>query len=172
MRVRPARPDDAAAITGVHVRAWRAGYRGLLPDEVLDGLDPAERLPRWRSTLTAASWPRQGTLVVTPDDGSIAGFADLSPVRDEDRDPRLVGEVRSFYVAPEAWRHGCGRALMRGSVHALARCYRSAVLWVLDTNSRAQHFYAATGWRPDGTARHERIAGVEVGELRYAHDLG
>jgi hypothetical protein len=34
--VRVARPDDAAAVAGVHVRSWQQGYRGLLPDDFLD----------------------------------------------------------------------------------------------------------------------------------------
>jgi len=34
--------DDAPAIAAVQVRAWRASYAGLLPDDVLGALDPAE----------------------------------------------------------------------------------------------------------------------------------
>jgi hypothetical protein len=29
-------PDDAERIAGVHVRAWQAGYAGIIPAEVLD----------------------------------------------------------------------------------------------------------------------------------------
>jgi hypothetical protein len=41
--VRPARPDDALPVAGVHVRSWQAAYRGLLPDDYLDGLRAEER---------------------------------------------------------------------------------------------------------------------------------
>jgi hypothetical protein len=38
MFFRPAEPSDASAVALVHVRAWQAGYRNLLPDEYrLDG---------------------------------------------------------------------------------------------------------------------------------------
>ena len=33
-----ATPEDALEVAGVHVRAWQSAYRGLLPDEHLDGL--------------------------------------------------------------------------------------------------------------------------------------
>jgi len=33
--VRDARAEDAAAIAEVHVRAWQAAYRGLMPEDFL-----------------------------------------------------------------------------------------------------------------------------------------
>ena len=39
MRIRTANTDDAAAIAEVHVRSWQAAYRGVFPDDVLDGPD-------------------------------------------------------------------------------------------------------------------------------------
>ena len=36
MNLRAAEARDAEAIAGVHVASWRAAYRGLMSDEVLD----------------------------------------------------------------------------------------------------------------------------------------
>ena len=36
--LRDATPADALDIATVHVESWQVGYRGLMPDEVLDGL--------------------------------------------------------------------------------------------------------------------------------------
>ena len=38
VRVRPATLDDAEAIERIRVETWRATYRGLLPDGLIDGL--------------------------------------------------------------------------------------------------------------------------------------
>ena len=38
MTVREAQPRDAAEVAGVHVRSWQVAYRGLFPDDYLDGL--------------------------------------------------------------------------------------------------------------------------------------
>lgn len=43
MNVRPAVPGDARAVADVHVRAWRAAYRGLLTDASLDELSVDEK---------------------------------------------------------------------------------------------------------------------------------
>lgn len=45
--LRPARPGDEAAVAQAHVRAWQQGYRGLLPDDYLDRLDPLARASRY-----------------------------------------------------------------------------------------------------------------------------
>ncbi len=50
--VRRAAPVDAAAIALVHVRAWQAAYRGLMPDDVLERLSVDERALRWRDILS------------------------------------------------------------------------------------------------------------------------
>lgn len=49
--VRAATAADADAMGALHVRSWRYGYRGLVPDEVLAALNPAQRAQRWRETL-------------------------------------------------------------------------------------------------------------------------
>jgi hypothetical protein len=48
MRVRPAILADALSVAVVQVESWRSTYRGLVPDEYLDGLsiDRRERSGR------------------------------------------------------------------------------------------------------------------------------
>ena len=57
VEIRRARDDDAAAISLVHVRSWQETYRGLLPQDYLDALDPARRVPLWERTLAGTDWP-------------------------------------------------------------------------------------------------------------------
>lgn len=72
IRVRPARPADAARIGEVHVQASREAYVGLLPPATLAALDPAERVAMWRRSL--ASGTARG-LAVAEDATGIVGFA-------------------------------------------------------------------------------------------------
>jgi hypothetical protein len=60
VRIRPAVLADAPRIAEVHVRSWQAGYRGLLPQHLLDGLDPVARLARWEAILQHSDWPEEG----------------------------------------------------------------------------------------------------------------
>jgi hypothetical protein len=96
-QVRRAGPADAEAIAAVHVRSWQGAYLGLLPAEYLDGLDPADRVERWRRMLERDDWPAGGTLVAVAD-GQVGGFAHFGPVRDAGAGDSRVGEVNAIYV--------------------------------------------------------------------------
>lgn len=51
MPVRLADPDDALGIGTVHVVSWQAAYRGVVAQDYLDSLDPAQRGENWRRYL-------------------------------------------------------------------------------------------------------------------------
>ncbi len=165
--IRPAGVADAEAVAEVHVRSWQIGYRGQLEQDLLDALEPAHRVPRWRTTIGQSEWPRQGVLVAELA-GHVVGFANLTPTRDADHDPASVGEITSFYVHPQSWRHGVGRQLMQASVAALTDAgFALATLWVLETNAPAIAFYRACGWQPDGGVKDDVFGGLPIRDLRY-----
>jgi GNAT superfamily N-acetyltransferase len=171
VRIRGAVVADAPRIADVHVRGWQAGYRGLLPQSVLDALDPAQRVPRWTATVERADWPASGTLVAE-DAGELLGFADLRRTRDADQNPAEVGEIASFYVAPDAWRQGIGRSLMAASLRTMSDAgFSAATLWVLDTNVRAIAFYTAGGWLCEGAIREDVVGGAPIRDVRYRRAL-
>jgi GNAT superfamily N-acetyltransferase len=168
---RRAGTDDAAAIAIVHVRSWQGAYRGLLPQEYLDGLDPAGRVGWWRQALERTQWPAAGTLVAVSD-GQVSGFAHVGPTRDDGDGDGRVGEVTAIYVLPEAWGTGLGRALMTAALGELATAgYESATLWVLESNARARRFYERAGWSADGSVKQDDIGGARVTEVRYRRPL-
>lgn len=172
MRVRRAVLDDAGRVAEIHVLAWQSAYRGLLPQPLLDGLRPADRVPRWTATLRGAEWPGRGT-ILAEDAGEVIGFVDLRPTRDDDQDPGAVGEIAAFYVLPTAWGQGVGRHLMAAAVRTLgAAGYAAATLWVLGTNARAIGFYTHQGWAADGAARDVEVGGAAIRDLRYRRELG
>jgi len=172
MEVRPASVDDAARIAEIHVLGWQAGYRGLMPQHYLDGLDPAQRVPRWVMSLRDGDWSRGGCLVVADDDGVPTGFANVGQSRDDDAEPGKVGEVMAIYLAPDSWGQGLGRELMAAGLRHLAKLgYDEATLWVLDTNARARRFYEAAGLQPDGGIKVDESLGFPLRELRYRRSL-
>jgi GNAT superfamily N-acetyltransferase len=170
--VRPATLADADGIGLVHVRSWQSAYRGKMPRDYLDGLDPASRSETWRRILEQTPPSRGGVHVVAADGDEIVGFASFGPSRDSDTDPRVTGEVFAIYADPDAWGTGTGRALMGSAVAELARLgYADAILWVLDTNDRARRFYALAGWEADGARKSDGSRGFEITEIRYRRTL-
>jgi len=160
---RTATPEDAAAVAGVHVRSWQVAYRGLFPDEYLDGLRAEDRMARYTFGETGTGL----TTIVAVDDGTLCGFATTGPAQDDDVEG--AGEVYALYVDPGAWGRGVGRLLMAEARTDIGRhrgCSQ-AVLWVLVGNRRAQHFYRADGWLPDGGRRVETIWGVWADLARW-----
>lgn len=124
--VRRARPEDAEAVSTVHVRSWQAAYRGLVPQWYLDELDPRQRRPVWERRIREADWPRSGLLVAVRDE-RVVGFLGMNPVRDHDLSPEMVGEVATIYVDPRHWGEGVGGRLMRAGLENLASAgYREA----------------------------------------------
>jgi len=165
--VRDARPADAAEVAAVHVRAWQAAYRGLLADDYLDALRPADRAPRYTFAASDADAPR--TLLAV-EDGAILGFATIG--RSRDADAKAAGELYALYVDPLHWRSGVGRVLMAHTYAEFASLgVEEAVLWVLRGNEAAVRFYSADGWHADGSRRREDVWGVAVEVRRYRREL-
>ena len=159
--IRPARPDDAERIAQVHVTSWQGAYAGLLPAELLAGLDPEARAVGWESVLTTA--PEKHVLIAEQGVQTL-GFASFGPSGDEDAEP-FTAELYSMYLDPAAWGRGVARELLR-TVLTQVPAGKPMTLWVLDGNERAQHFYRRHGFHPDGVERIEDLGGHPLRELR------
>lgn len=169
--VRPATPTDVRAIADIHVSSWQVAYRGQVPDAFLDGLSVDRRSSAWTDILDSTAWPSTGAFVAEDDDGTIVGFAHISPSRDDDAGAD-VGEVTSIYVSPKAWRRGVGRMLLNAACTSFRSAgFTRATLWVLDTNDRARRFYERMGWQADGCVKVDARGDFSLTELRYASPL-
>lgn len=167
MEVRHATPDDAFAIADVHVRAWQAAYRGLVPQPILDGLDVDRREAFWTRVLTSDRLPRQEIWVASARD-AVTGFACAGECRDDDADRAQTGELQAIYVDPLSWRSGAGSALMAAVLDYLRRSgFEDATLWMVGGNTIAAPFYARHGWTQDGARKHEVWDGAPMDEARY-----
>ena len=156
MGVRRATVDDAEAIERIRVETWRATYRGLLPDGLIDQLQP--NVERRRERLRSLS---PSDLNFVAEDGSVVvGYAFAGPERSHDRD--YPGEVYAIYVLPDAQGKGHGRALIRECASELAARGMSAMLiWVLRENQIGRGFYEHLGGTPVREKPLEEFPGAE-----------
>jgi ribosomal protein S18 acetylase RimI-like enzyme len=106
MKIRPAGIADVAAVATVHVRTWQQCYRGIVPDDYLDGLSIQRREEQWREVLAS------GTTEVWVAESStgVVGWIAFDASRDPDAEPS-TGELQAVYVSPERWSSGIGREL-------------------------------------------------------------
>jgi ribosomal protein S18 acetylase RimI-like enzyme len=169
--IREARIGDETEIARVHVAAWRAAYRDMMPDAFLDSLDEKQRATRWRDRLENPLPGKRRMLVATAN-ASVVGFAGVGPARGE---TGTRGELYMINLAPSAWGTGIGSALLTKCVADLASFgHHEAFLWVLRQNARARRFYEREGWKHDGDRRDtitENGFTFEIDELRYVRAL-
>ena len=163
LMVRAARAADVPAIARIHVDAWRAAYRGHMPDAYLDSLDVEQRARMWSGAL---SRPAPARLVVTE---PLTAFCFYGPSREDDQ-----AEIYALYVHPDHWRRGGGRVLCaRAEQDARERECASIALWALQANEDARRFYERVGYAPDGAERdNTRLTGFALHEMRYRKVLG
>jgi len=170
--LRPAGTADGAAIAAVSRRAWRHGYRGLLPDAFLDQLDLTYLGAYWAGRTTISPTPRHRVLAAGPP-GEVHGAVDVGPARDDDgplaADGRpAAGEVRDLFVDPSVQGAGLGAALLDAAVAVVvAQGCSDLVLWVLEGNARARRLYKAVGWSADGGSRPSTVGDGDRREVRY-----
>jgi ribosomal protein S18 acetylase RimI-like enzyme len=167
--IRPAGPDDAAAIAAIHAASWRVTYRGLMPDAYLDSLTADARRPMWDQVLTSQT--SRVDVQVLDVEGAVAGFVWTGPCLGNDH-PASTGELYAIYVRPGLEGQGLGRRLLIEGESAMARHgFTDAILHVLRDNHHARRFYEAAGWETDGIDQVEEIFSQPVIELVYRRTL-
>jgi ribosomal protein S18 acetylase RimI-like enzyme len=135
--VRQATAEDAAAIAGVHIQAWRETYARLVEPGELDALSVDVRAARWGSMLGSGSAVWVSVLA-----SEVVGFASLDTSR-TDR-PRPL-ELGALYVLAEHHGSGAGQQLLDSAIGN-----SPAFLFVAEDNPRATRFYERNGFAFDG----------------------
>ncbi|WP_251059512.1 MULTISPECIES: GNAT family N-acetyltransferase [unclassified Streptomyces] len=166
--VRDMAETDIEAVSAVRIRGWQHAYAGLMPQSYLDGLDIAADAAR-RRELFADTSSGMTHLVAEAADGAVVGWACFGPSQDKDV-PDGEGELYALYARPDLIGSGIGRALMGEVLSRAASC--GLRLWVLEGNDRARRFYERAGFRPDGAACADDVAGSAVPEVRYHRPCG
>ncbi|MGH7723480.1 MAG: GNAT family N-acetyltransferase [Candidatus Dormibacteria bacterium] len=169
--IRAAVLSDARAMAVVHISAWRAAYRGLLPDSVLDGLSIEESEQRWDGMLRTADETLVRYLVAEDAVGAVLGISGGGSPRDEGVASRF-GELRMLNVAPASWGCGVGRALLAACEHEIhALGYSEAYLWVLEGNARARRLYRHAGWLETSMYKADNRFPGQPREVQYRRHL-
>jgi GNAT superfamily N-acetyltransferase len=158
--VRVATAADARAVAELNVAGWRAGYAGLISQDILDRLSVDERKAMWDDLLAR----EEVMTFVAESGGRVAGYTAV-----------VTGpppEVKTLYVDPAQWRRGIGSALMRRGLDALAAAgCTDVIVWVFTRNEQARAFYAGFGFEPDGVTTYDPPTDLDMVRLRRSLPL-
>lgn len=144
--LRPATPDDAAAVARIWHEGWADGHLGHVPPALL-----AVRTPR---SFGLRAPQRLADTVVAVVDGAVAGFVMV-----------VEDEVEQVYVAADHRGTGVAGALLTAAEERVAgKGYAKAWLAVVNGNTRARRFYERNGWTDEGVF--EYLAASDSGPIR------
>jgi GNAT superfamily N-acetyltransferase len=161
MRIRTGGPADADEIVQVRSASWRAAYRGIISEDVL------EDLPEVASEQFVRGLARQSEhahTFVAEKGPNVIGFASVGWARGEVEEsqagPGSAGEVWAVYVHPDHWGRGAGYALMRECHRWLFERQMLPVrVWELVGNRTGRTFYDRYGFAPDGVRQDRELLG-------------
>jgi GNAT superfamily N-acetyltransferase len=163
IEVREVSGHEFDAVGELIVRAWREGYREVMPADFLATMSATERAEVMRG-IVARGVHR---LRVAVEDERILGMIVYGPCRDQPG----IGEVVALNVDPGAWRRGAGGALLAHATAGLATDFPQAVLWAVVGNERARVFYEKRGWTRTGVTRIEDWRGTLIEDECYRRTL-
>ena len=153
---------DVEPFAQLHARVWQETYRGLMDDEVVDGLSADTFRPLWYSVAQAyarGTVPADGRRIrVAVLDDDPAGWLMCGPARDEDAP--TPNQLWALNVAPGHQGRGLGSRLMAEVLGP-----GPAYLWLAEGNDRAVRFYERHGFELDGAVSDDRHAGVREARM-------
>jgi GNAT superfamily N-acetyltransferase len=174
-----ARPGEAAEIARIQIDRWRSGYRGFVPDAVLDEItnENAGRscADHWAASLASPPTTRHRVLVAvtsTPSgDRLVVGFASFGPATDPGLWAATDAELYELCVAADQRGHGHGGRLLNAAAATMADDgFHTAHAWLLEQDTAAARFLESAGWAPDG-ARRSLDMGTPIPTLRLHTNL-
>lgn len=140
--IRRATVADAGVIAAVRIDSWRTTYRGIIPDDYLDGMKIEDSTAIWSRILSATS--NAANVFVAEVDGEVLGFAAGMTLAESKLG--FDSELSAIYLEPSVQRAGIGRKLVAHVAAALASAGANNMLvWVLADNRPARQFYEMLG---------------------------
>ena len=137
--IRRAEPEDAAAISDVHLHAWTGAYAGIIPHGALSRMIARRGVQWWDHAIRRAA-----SVLVVEIGGVIAGYATLG--RNRAKELAQQGEIYELYILPEYQGIGLGSRLFDAARVTLEdHGLNGMVVWALEENDIAQAFYFSRG---------------------------
>ncbi|MBR3668265.1 MAG: GNAT family N-acetyltransferase [Ruminococcus sp.] len=164
MKVRPVcASDDVFEISSIYEQSWKYAYKDIVPKTFLDSIPEG----KWAKHLGREDMHH----LVLEEEGRLIGTASCCASRWEHFDG--FGEIVSIYLLPADLGKGKGAPLLRECLDLLAKDgYDRVMLWVLDENLPARHFYEKHGFVFSGEYRDDKIGGKTIREAAYTSYIG
>ena len=154
--------DDLSEISNVYEESWKYAYKGIIPKEYLDSIPKG----RWADRINKNGMKN----LVMIENGKLIGTAGFCRSRwDKFKE---YGEIVSIYFLPEYIGKGYGKHLIKKCTEELKKQgFTAVLLWVLEDNISARHFYEKNGFIFTNEYLDDNIGGKELREVMYISEI-
>lgn len=164
VKIRAARPHDAAELANVHLNSWREAYKGQIDQAFLDNMPFTfkRRKKNWEETLAT----NIDSVFVAESEQGLVGFV-LAQLPSRDEDMKDYGEIGAIYLLEKFKGKKIGLHLLQASFAAMKRQgFTKAYCWMLKGNATGK-FYESTGARMTDREKAEPLAGTNGADVMY-----
>lgn len=163
--IRRALLNDIEAIAEIKAEGWKIAYKGIIDDEALISISPAQQTETYKSYSLE-------NMFVAEKDGEIFGFCRVydydSPVYE---DTEIDCEIREIYVKPNMKRMGIGSELFCYTLnHFKQKGRKKLCLGCFKENTDSRRFYEKMGGVV-GEGKDINVFGKNYRTVSYVYNL-
>lgn len=157
------KPGDEATLAYIQTESWKAGFKDILPADVLQNCTQPDKVTAMYRRLLAQNIGN-GYLLKT--DGHPHWIAWWDATREKDMPG--YAELICIHSLQENWRQGYGSKMMDIVLRDIAAAgFSKVMLWVFEANIRARRFYETHGFITHGKTK----PNIEPAEICYEKTL-
>ena len=157
--IRPLTCHDISAaeeLARIMIAAWRSGFRGILPDSVLEVYTRFEPCVDMFRQIIASG---EGIMYLAQLDGQAVGLLYRLSEGENIR-------IEALLTVPEVWGKGVAAALLENAVSDASSC-KSITVWPFAENHRARRFYEKHGFSATGNSRMGDASEIEYARSHF-----
>lgn len=144
--IRYANLGDAEILGKIHSKSAQAGFKGIIPDNILEDVFSVER--RTKRFINEISEGSPKTAIVF-EKNKPAGLISFGRCRYRNDDKSWI-EIWRVYLMQEFWGSGVAEELIKWGINEITKeNFKNIELWVLEENMRARRFYEKIGFKND-----------------------
>lgn len=160
--------NDSKSVAEIHTKSWQFAYKGIVPQEFLDGIDTKKREENWTKGMIED--PSLIRLVAKDDNNNILGF--VCGLHNREKNIQIDSELWAIYVHPEKIKHGIGKLLFSSFIDKLRiKNFSTMNVWVLEKNNNARSFYEKMGGALSKYKKEIEIGGEKLMEVSYEYQI-
>ncbi len=132
--------NDLEEIIDIQISSWRASYKGIIDDIILDSMDKDKMVERIKTNY------QNGKFIVAINNNRVVGYCRYSLDNSYSIEYPVDCEITALYIKPELKYNGIGTKLFNYVVNELINMNKKKmIIWCLKDNYPSIKFYQKMG---------------------------